>query len=344
MLVLLPFAATGLFAQRASFDVATFDPPAGWERIAPQTTGPLSFRSPDKTSQVFLFPVRKGAGSSPEDNFRADWARLVGGPFGNLAVPKTNVEQRADGWTSVTGAANLPNSGGQQAVLLFTATSGDRVFRCVGTVAGQQNVAVVGAFLQSLAFEASKSGEAGALSGLYFTMRTAMVSGARLEADTRFFLPGNRVARVFPFGSGDRFDPSRCSGDTCGAYTLSGTRLSIRWDNGRIDELAYESVPGEGIRLDGTLYRAASPVAAATLTGTWGAAGQTGVASTNVYRFAADGTFTFGTASQNGLGGRFTARGLTLILNYSDGDVRTRTLFAASPSMICIDGEIFGRR
>ncbi|MBS1831337.1 MAG: hypothetical protein JST65_01410, partial [Acidobacteria bacterium] len=140
------------------------------------------------------------------------------------------------------------------------------------------------------------------------------------------------------------FDPSRCSGDTCGAYTLSGTRLSIRWDNGRIDELAYESVPGEGIRLDGTLYRAASPVAAATLTGTWGAAGQTGVASTNVYRFAADGTFTFGTASQNGLGGRFTARGLTLILNYSDGDVRTRTLFAASPSMICIDGEIFGRR
>ena len=184
------------------------------------------------------------------------------------------------------------------------------------------------------------------LSGLYFHVQAGMASGARVEVRTRFFFAGDRVTRTFPYGDGDKFDLSRCSPDTCGSYAIETGGMKISWDNGKVDRWAFQAV-ADGIELDGTRFRRARGVTAATLAGVWGSAGETGGTIGNVYRFMPDGTFTFGTG-QGGLGGRYRVQGFMLLLMFSDGTERRRALFAASPTeppgMLCIEGELFVRR
>jgi len=355
VLALVPFGAVpAAFGQTETFDVATFAAPAGWERLPGQ--GSLGFRAAGGTAQVFLFASRPTA-SSPEENFRADWTRLVIPALGNLPAPAPQREQRNEGWVGVSGAGT---KGPGFAVVLFTATGNGRAMSIVASVAGAQHLGTIRAFFESLRFRdsagnepsAAPSGEPlppsapGLLSGLYYHVQAGMASGARLEVRTRFFLAGDRITRTFPYGDGDKFDRSRCSPDTCGTYALETGSVRVRWDNGQADRWVFQAV-SDGIELDGTRFRRARAVTAAGLVGVWGSAGESGGAIGNVYRFMPDGSFTFGTG-QGGLGGRYRVHGLTLLLTFSDGTERRRALFAAStsepPGMLCIEGELFARR
>src|SRR5262245_12026846 len=56
----------------------------------------------------------------------------------------------------------------------------------------------------------------GQLAGLFYQVAVASVGPRRVDTRTWLFLPGQRVSRVYPFGS--VFDPSRCSADTCGSF------------------------------------------------------------------------------------------------------------------------------
>ena len=184
--------------------------------------------------------------------------------------------------------------------------------------------------------------------GLFYRMKVNIQSGGRYEAETRLFLAGNRIARVFPFGGGDTFDPSaRCNPDTCGNYQIDGGTLSVRWDNGQTDRWPY-ATNAEGITLDGTQFRPARPMTEASLVGEWVGAGDTGNALANVYKFERGGTFTFGTGQKPGAPGRFKLQGLTLILNFADGSESRRTLFAAGTSqpvgLISVEGEAYKRK
>ncbi|HEU0122396.1 MAG TPA: hypothetical protein VFQ91_17835 [Bryobacteraceae bacterium] len=343
-----------LSAQESIFDVATFRPPPAWERIP--GPGPLLFRSPDATSQLFLFRSRAAPAAAPEDNFRAEWAKLVAAsPLGNLPLPANPVSSRRGDWTAVIGAANAPP---RRTVILFTATNAGRVASILASIVGQHNLAAVNSFFDSLHLNANSPPAAAAppppaagqasLAGLFYYVQAGLGSGTRLEVRTRFFLPGNRIARVFPYGSGDAFEPARCSPDTCGAYALTPDRLTIRWDNGQIDNVALAAGAG-GLTLAGTLYRPARPLTTPALAnGVWAGAGQSGGALTNIYRFSPDGTFTFGAGGPAGQGGRYHIDGRSLILRFQDGVQRRLALFATSPSdppgTICIEGEIFLHR
>lgn len=355
VLVLVRIGAVSVaFGQPETFDAATFAAPAGWERLPGR--GSVGFRASDGGAQFFLFASRATIGM-PEENFRADWARLVTAALGNLPTPAPQREQRNAGWIGVRGVGN---KGPGFAVILFTATGAGRAMSIVASVAGAQHLGTVRAFFESLSFRAppatepsgspagppSSPGMPGLLAGLYFHVQVGMVSGSRLEVRTRFFLPEGRVTRTFPYGDADAFDRSRCSPDTCGTYTLEPGGLRVRWENGQVDRWALQTVP-DGIELDGTRYRRARAVTPAALVGAWGSAGETGGALGNVYRFGPDGSFTFGTG-QRGEGGRYRVQGLMLVLTYADGTERRRALFATSPNdppgMLCIDGELFAKR
>ncbi len=182
--------------------------------------------------------------------------------------------------------------------------------------------------------------------GLFYRLQTNFTSGPRMEAEARLFLPGNRIARVFPFGGGNSFDVSRCSPDTCGSYQLSASKLAVRWDNGQVDAYTYKTT-ADGIQLDSELFKFARPVAESDLVGKWVGAGGSGDAFANVYTFGRDGTFAFGAAGST-VGGRFRVQGLALILNFNDGSTKQRTLFAAGSSapigLISVDRDIYARR
>ena len=176
--------------------------------------------------------------------------------------------------------------------------------------------------------------------GLFYRLKVDLTSGGRLEVRTLLFLPGNRIARTFPFGGADTFDASRCNPDMCGSYQWEPTQVTVRWDNGQIDRWSYRQT-AEGIDVDGDSFKPARGVSQAVLVGTWGSSSQ------NVYKFGADGTFTFGTGN-GGVGGRYSVQGLTITLAFADGTRQRRTLFAAGSSeplgLICVEGEAYRRQ
>ena len=349
MLCLPPMAV----AQKETFDMAVFQVPTGWERLSGP---PLSLRAKGGAAQIFLFPSRASSGT-PEENFQTDWAKLVTAALGKLDTPKMSSERRADGWMAVSGAAN---KGPGFAVVLFSATGFGRVISIVVSAVGPEHLVAIRDFFAGLelrgnagienppepAAAPAASGSSSPLAGLYFQLDVGIISGRRLEVKTRYFLPGNRITRTFPIGGGEAFDIRRCSPDTCGNYTIEEGQLNIRWDNGQVDRFSLRS-SAEGIHLNGSLFRRARSVATTALAGVWSSAGDIGGSFVNVYRFERDGTFTVG-IGQGGLGGRYRVQGMTLILNFSDGEEKRRTLFAISPSdppgMICVDGDAFARR
>ena len=179
------------------------------------------------------------------------------------------------------------------------------------------------------------------ITGLFCAVEVNVTGSRRVDTRTWLFLPGNRISSVYPFGG--VFDPARCSGDTCGTYTIGSGQISVRWDGGRVDQLPLELAGEDSIRLNGKLFRPARVVTSESLVGRWGDA------SSNIYTFDANGRFNFGTGSSLGLGGAYRVQGFTLILSFSDGDVRRRALFGTSATgeplgMISVDREVFARK
>jgi hypothetical protein len=175
--------------------------------------------------------------------------------------------------------------------------------------------------------------------GLFYRVEAA-AGPRRVDTQTWLFLPGQRVSRVYPYGGA--FDPTRCGPDTCGSYQIAVAQLAVRWDGGRVLQWAF-AAGADGISLDGAVYRPARPMTGAALVGRWADAGDGG---SNVYTFDGAARFTFGTG-QRGLPGAYQLQGFALTLTFADGDVRRRTLFAASAGepvgTISVEGEVYTR-
>jgi hypothetical protein len=359
-----------------AFDIATFEPPAGWERVA--SPGVLAFRAATGDAQIALFPSVPSK-ASPAENFAAEWARLVTAPLGRVDAPQLTTQPSPDGWTGVIGAANVTRDGATFMVLQVTVTGFGRAMSVVAHIANPARAREVTEFFDRIKFRTevrpgapaipaiepgkprgeppAAPARANALTiapagvvngepvGLFYRLSVGIGSGRRIELDTRLFLPGRRITRAFPFGGGDAFDASRCNPDTCGTFALDGGAVIVRWDNGATDRWAFAPSPG-GISLGGSAFRAARPVPGPVLVGSWSGGQSIGSSLSNVYRFANDGTFWFG-SGQTGLSGRYRVEGLTLILNFADGSESRRTLFAAGTTepigLIAVDGSVYAR-
>src|SRR6185503_5825952 len=118
--------------------------------------------------------------------------------------------------------------------------------------------------------------------GLFYRLKVDLMSGGRLEVRTLLFLAGDRIVRAFPFGDGAAFDPSRCNPDMCGSYRHGEGEITVRWDDGRVDEWRYART-AEGFELDGDSFKPARPLTEAELIGTWAGAGNVGNPAENVY-------------------------------------------------------------
>ena len=112
-LVMLFSAINGL-AQTEKFDIATFAPPTGWKRM--ETNGSIAFLDTKSENgltsfcQIILYPSVKSLGKAEKD-FKTAWDNLVTVPTRSTAKPVTQTEKTPDGWTVVTGSANLVNQG-----------------------------------------------------------------------------------------------------------------------------------------------------------------------------------------------------------------------------------------
>ena len=108
---LLATATAGqIWAQQEKFDIATFTPPLGWQRF--DSNGVLAFHNEISTNgqtsfgQIVLFPSWTSK-NGPEKNFQEEWNYRVVKATGTKTKPNSKTEKTPDGWTVVTGTANL---------------------------------------------------------------------------------------------------------------------------------------------------------------------------------------------------------------------------------------------
>lgn len=101
-------------SQTQKFDIATFIPPPGWQRI--ENNGTIAYMDSKTESgltsfcQIILYPSNISTGKSDKD-FKASWQNLVVAPTKSKAKPITQTQKTPDGWTVVTGSANILNQG-----------------------------------------------------------------------------------------------------------------------------------------------------------------------------------------------------------------------------------------
>ncbi len=155
-LIAVSFAMSVLlsaFAQTEKFDIASFNPPQGWQRM--DSNGVVIFHDyktkNNLTSfgQIILFPSR-ATKTNATANFKDEWNLKVVQPTGTKAKPTTQTETTPDGWTAVTGYSNITTPGISYMTMLVTATGFGRTMSVMANTAGSDHAATIEKFFKEL--------------------------------------------------------------------------------------------------------------------------------------------------------------------------------------------------
>ena len=151
-MISLLVVAAGAVAQRTdTFDIATFQPPNGWQRQAGADA--IQFSTENKAAGTFclisLFRSMPSLGSSKE-NFDAAWQTVVKETVNIAAAPEMQSLGNKDGWEIVSGSAPFEKDGAKGVTVLVNGSGyGKMVNILVLTNAGvyEKNIS---AFLESV--------------------------------------------------------------------------------------------------------------------------------------------------------------------------------------------------
>src|SRR6185503_4071653 len=108
--IITTFIVINAASQTETFDIATFTPPTGWQRL--DSNGMILFQDYKTANglnsfcQIFLYPSINSSGNAKKD-FNNSWALLVAKPTASKAKPTIELSKSDDGWTVVTGYANI---------------------------------------------------------------------------------------------------------------------------------------------------------------------------------------------------------------------------------------------
>ena len=138
-----------LYSQNEKFDIASFTPPQGWQRL--DSNGMILFhdyKTKDNLTsfcQIVLFPSRASKENASK-NFSDEWNTKVTQPTGDKAKPTTQTEKTPDGWTVVTGYANITQSGVSYMKMLITTTGFGRTMSVMVNTAGGEHASAIEKF------------------------------------------------------------------------------------------------------------------------------------------------------------------------------------------------------
>lgn len=171
------------FSQTQKFDLATFISPPGWQRI--DTNGTVAFMD-SKTEngltsfcQIILYPGSKSTNTA-DKNFKIAWQNLVAVPTRSKAKPVTQIQKTPDGWTVVTGSANIVNQVLPYKTIISNISGFGKTMSVQINTAGGNYAAVLEKFFNDLDFDSKAS---------ISTNQTNM-SGAISQKDYDFTAPG----------------------------------------------------------------------------------------------------------------------------------------------------------
>jgi hypothetical protein len=184
-----------LFAQTQKFDIASFIPPQGWQRL--DSNGKLGFFDAKTTDggthfcQILLYPSRASSGNAVKD-FNEEWKSRVVKATGYTKKPGMQTKRSPDGWNIVTGYANINQQGSTYTCTLTSISGFGKVMSVLVNIAGQDYLPFVDQFFKNLVLD--KNTAVHTPSNNQTTVRTGVL------ADYSFTAPQGWTAMQYPDG------------------------------------------------------------------------------------------------------------------------------------------------
>jgi hypothetical protein len=133
VLFIISMSATSVFAQKETFDLATYTIPRGWTKTS-NTANVVGYAITDNQKgiycQIGIYASTTSKGSLRAD-FESEWQELVVKNYKPASKPELIPAASDDGWDAQGGAAPFEFNGAQSVAMLITATGNGRCMSMV---------------------------------------------------------------------------------------------------------------------------------------------------------------------------------------------------------------------
>lgn len=145
------FTLSVTLAQKQTFDIVTYTPPAGWKKEVKQNTLMYSAKNPKKGSwcQLVIYKNTTSKGSIEKD-FESEWEQLAATPFKITAAPTTTDTVETDGWKIKAGSAPFKFNNADALTMLTTFSGYGAMVSVQANTNSQDYTADIQKFIESL--------------------------------------------------------------------------------------------------------------------------------------------------------------------------------------------------
>jgi hypothetical protein len=150
-LCLFIFSANAPAQTSDTFDIATFQVPAGWTKQIKE--GVVIFSTLNQQKGTYAMITLYGSGDSSGNakrDFDSEWQQFVVGQLGIKGTPQIEPSRNTDGWAVITGGTTFQNEQGTSAVILNTYSGYGKTFSAAAIFNSQEYVPAIDAFATSI--------------------------------------------------------------------------------------------------------------------------------------------------------------------------------------------------
>ena len=134
-----------------TFDIATFQPPAGWQRQDKEGVVVFNTSNQQKGTYALITLYRSGESSgNAKKDFDSDWQQFIVSQLGVKDKAQIEPAKNSQGWEVITGGATMQNELGTSAVILQTSSGYGRTFSVAAIFNSQDYVPAIEAFGASI--------------------------------------------------------------------------------------------------------------------------------------------------------------------------------------------------
>ncbi len=139
------------FAQKQTFDLATYTPPKGWKKeVADVAVGYSITNNKDSSwCQIAIYKSLPSKGSIDLD-FNSEWEMLVTTRLKNTSAPQINETQEADGWKIKAGGGSFTFNNKTAIAMLTTFSGYNNYFSILATCNNEKYLQDIENFIATL--------------------------------------------------------------------------------------------------------------------------------------------------------------------------------------------------
>jgi hypothetical protein len=234
--------AANVFAQKETFDVITYAPPAGWTKDA--AVNVVSYTATNKNNnrwcRIGIIKSTAGKGGLEAD-FRSEWQELVVKNYAPPGAPQLTESQESNGWKIQAGIAKFIFNNADAIVLLTTMSGYGRSASIVATTNSEDYLKDIRALLSSVDLKRPEAAAPSPAAGTAGDGGFILATWSATASDQSTFRVNNGVmnyiTRQYTFNAdgsyaffSKAFDPLMDKillGRESGTYRISGDNLAL---------------------------------------------------------------------------------------------------------------------